>query len=122
MRVAFDIDDTITRCPEFFAVISQALMTAGHDVYIISYRSGRGTVEQELEGYGIQFRDVVLPSDEDFDHFGFYEWKAHACRNLKIDIFFEDMPEVVNKLDPSVLAFVPLDPDLGRLDYFEAEE
>ena len=28
MRVAFDIDDTITRCPKFFAVISQALMAA----------------------------------------------------------------------------------------------
>ena len=63
MRVAFDIDDTITRCPDFFAVISQALMAAGHDVYIISYRSGRGVVEQELEGYGIRFRDVILPSE-----------------------------------------------------------
>jgi hypothetical protein len=122
MRVAFDIDDTITRCPEFFAVISQALMASGHDVYIISYRSGRGAVEHELEGYGIRFRHILLPSDEDLDRFGFYEWKVHACRNLKIDIFFEDMPEVVNGLDASVLAFVPFDPDLGKLDYVETAE
>jgi hypothetical protein len=122
MNVAFDIDDTITRCPQFFALISQALKAAGHGVYIISYRSGQGAVEQEMDSYGIVFDRVVLPSDEDFDRFGFYEWKVHACRELKIDIFFEDMPEVVNKLDPSVVTFVPYDPELGTLDYREPPE
>ena len=34
MRVALDIDDTITLHPEFIAFLSNALLAAGHGVYI----------------------------------------------------------------------------------------
>ena len=41
MKVALDIDDTITRCPDFFAFLSKALKDAGHHVYVVSYRADR---------------------------------------------------------------------------------
>jgi len=123
MRVAFDIDDTITPCPEFFAIISEALMAGGHDVHIISYRRDREEAENELAGYGVKYREMHLPSDEDLNSVGFYEWKAQVCRRLRIDVFFEDMPEVINELDTSVKAFMLFDPALGNATYIsEAEQ
>lgn|GEM_PF-1056982 len=119
MRVALDIDDTITRHPEFFAFLSKALIDSGNEVYIISFRQGQEEVEADLAAYGISFTEVILPTNEDLEREGFYEWKAVTCRRLGIEIFFEDMPEVVNKLDPHVLALVPFDADLGRLTYVE---
>ena len=41
MVVAFDIDDTISRHPQFFAFLTQALIAAGHKVLIITFRSDR---------------------------------------------------------------------------------
>lgn len=122
MRVALDIDDTITRHPEFFAFLSKALIDSGNEVYIISYRQGQQEVEADLAVYGISFTEVVLPTTEDLGREGFYEWKAATCRRLGIEVFFEDMPEVVNELDSNVLALVPFDPDLGRLTYVEKLE
>ena len=79
-------------------------------------------VEADLASYGIAFTEVVLPKGEDLTREGFYAWKAATCRRLGIEVFFEDMPEVVNELDPSVLALVPFDPNLGRLMYIEQQE
>ncbi len=122
MRIALDIDDTITRHPQFFAFLSKALIDSDHKVYIISYRQGQEEVKADLAGYGISFTKLVLPSNDDLDHEGFYQWKATACRRLGIEVFFEDMPEVVNELDANVLALVPFDADLGRLTYIEEQE
>jgi len=121
MRVALDIDDTITRHPRFFAFLSKALIRAGHSVYIISYRQGQEEVEADLAAFGISFTEVVLPSSEDLAREGFYEWKAAACKRLGVEVFFEDMPEVINELDKSVVAFVPFDAGLGRLTYVEEQ-
>jgi len=119
MRVALDIDDTITRHPEFFALVSKALIDAGHAVYVISYREGQDEVEGDLREMGIAFTEVILPAAGELVEQGFYEWKANVCKRLEIGIFFEDMPEVVNELDQSTLGLVPFDPALGRLTYVE---
>ena len=91
----------------------------GHGVYIISYREGQEEVENELREYGISFDEVILPRYEDLDHTGFYEWKAETCRRLEIDVFFEDMAEVINELGPPVVAFMPVDRELGRVTYVD---
>jgi hypothetical protein len=122
MRVAFDVDDTITRCPEFFALLSRALQAGGHSVFIITYREDRPETEQELRAWGIQYDELVTPTDRDLQERGFYRWKAEACRLRKVDIFFEDMPEVVNLLDESTLAMIPVDPPLGKITYEAAAE
>lgn len=117
MNVAFDLDDTITRCPEFFAFLSRALKDAGHPVFIISYRTDEESTADALAEFGVAYDELILATDLDLDAQGFYEWKAEMCRRLEIDVFFEDMPEVANRVDDSTVCFVPFDPDLGRMTY-----
>lgn len=124
MNFRIDIDDTITRCPAFFAFTSKALRSAGHKVYILSYREDRGFAEEDLAEYGIEYDELVLPADEDIRGVPWQEWKgaaarwkAETCRQHGIDIFFEDMPEVVNALDSTVTVFMPVDPALGSVCY-----
>ena len=64
MRIAFDIDDTITRCPEFFAIISKALIASGHRVYVLTYREDREFAEQDLAERGVVFDELVLPTEQ----------------------------------------------------------
>ena len=52
---------------------------------------------------------------------GFFQWKAKVCKGLGIDILFEDMPEVINQLHGSTIAFAAFDPELGRLCYEQAQ-
>ena len=45
-----------------------------------------------------------------------------AMATPAVEVLFEDMPEVVNELDASVLALVPFDADLGRLTYIQGKQ
>ena len=117
MNVALDIDDTITRCPEFFAFLSKALKNAGHSVYVISFRADYDSTADDLADYGVVYDELVLAADLDLDIEGFYKWKAEMCRRLKIDVFFEDMPEVAREVDEATVCFVPIDPDPSRMIY-----
>jgi hypothetical protein len=123
MNVGFDIDDTITRCPEFFGIISKALRAVGHRVYVISWREDREFAEQDLAECGISFDELVLPPQE-LLYAASGDWKAEAarwksevCRKLKVDVFFEDMPEVIRALDKGTVAFMAVDPSRGQLGY-----
>lgn len=124
MRIAFDIDDTITRCPEFFSVISKALRAAGHKVYIISYREDRGFADEDLAECGVSYDELILFADYERKSGGSQtwqdeagNWKAEVCRRHEIDVLFDDMPEVINALDERTVAFMTVDPLLGRVAY-----
>jgi hypothetical protein len=121
MRVALDIDETITCHPEFFAVLSRAFTAGGHEIFIITYREASDESEAELAEYGIVYDELITATNEELDRTGFYEWKARICRERKIDILFEDMPEVINRLDPTTIGCMVVDPSLGRVRY-EADE
>ncbi len=63
MKVALDIDGTISEHPEFFAMLSSALRAAGHQVLILTYRdqaSGEATRAQVI-AWGIQFDEGSIP-------------------------------------------------------------
>ena len=117
MRIAFDIDDTITRHPEFFRFLSGALKAAGHQIFVITYREGLEDTEAELADYGIEYDELILATEEQLRDVDFFEWKAQVCRAKEIDVFFEDMPEVLNRLDRSTMACMVVDPDLGQVTY-----
>jgi len=126
-RIAFDIDDTITRCPQFFAVISKALRAAGHKVYVISYREDREFAEQDLADYGVLYDELALPSQAEMHSAPPGEWKnaaarwkADVCRRLAIDVFFEDVPEVVNAMGGGTVAFMAVDSTLGKVGYVKS--
>ena len=122
MRVAFDVDDTITRHLELFSLLSHALRAARHKVFIITFREDRDATEAELRDWNIVYDELVMPNDQELSQLGFFRWKAVACRRRKVDIFFEDMPEVVNLLDESTIAIMPVDPPLGKITYEAATE
>jgi hypothetical protein len=124
MQIALDIDDTITRCPEFFAFLSKAMLAAGHKVYIISYREDREFSEEDLAGHGIVFDELILPTEQEMQRRNAENWrqeasrwKAEVCRRFGIDVLFDDMPEVVNALGKDTVAFMTVDPSLGKVGY-----
>jgi len=110
MNVALDIDETITKHPEFFAFLSKALMDAGHKVFVVTFRWNREECVRELGFMGICYDELHLAeTEEEMRETGFYGWKVQKCKELKIDILFEDMVPVADMLDGDVLTFVPYD-------------
>lgn len=106
MVIALDIDDTISKNPEFFSFLSQAAVAAGHTVIIITYREDRGIAEAELEAWGIAWHSLILATSSDLDTHGFNQWKGWVCRQHAVDVFFEDMIEVMEHVDESVTKFL----------------
>ena len=93
MIIGLDLDDTISDLPEFFSVLTRALVDAGHEVHVISFRQP-GTeprVERELADLGIAFTALHIPEDLVQPP----SWKADVARELKLDVMIEDSPEVL---------------------------
>jgi hypothetical protein len=121
MIVALDVDGTITRNPPFFALLSGALKAAGHEVIILTFREDRDALAADLAEWGIAYGRLITATTTDLLAGGPDEWKARVCRELGVDVFFEDVPEVLERLDDSVLAFLPVDRRKHRLDHLSAE-
>lgn len=110
MIIALDIEDTITRRPEFFATITKALRNDGHRIIIITFRLDRAATTDDLERWAIHYDELVTCSlDEHLEH-DLEAWKGRVCRERGVDIFFEDNPAVLRHVDPSVACFMPVDP------------
>ena len=116
MVVAFDIDDTITRHPKFFSLLTKALVAAGHDVIIITYREDREPTNKALAEWDIAYTKLVTSRTNDLLSHGPDEWKAEICRQFSVEIIFEDMHEVIQHIDKSVVTFMLVDPEKHRLD------
>lgn len=109
MNVAFDIDDTITRTPEFFAFLSHALQSAGHRVIIITFRDNREATADDLRAWGVAYDELITSTlDLCLEH-GVDEWKAEVCRKHCVNILFEDDPDVLRHVDDSVICMMPVD-------------
>jgi uncharacterized HAD superfamily protein len=81
MRIAIDVDDVITEAPEFFAAMTQAMKTAGHEIHIVTdfdehFREQR---EKELAAYGIAYDTLVITGD-----------KEGYCRDNRIELAIDD--------------------------------
>lgn len=81
MKIAIDVDDTISQAPEFFAEFCKAMRAAGHEIHIVTamvegYRPFR---ERELENWGIEY-----------DHMEFTCFKDKYCHENGIDYAFDD--------------------------------
>ena len=117
MRIAIDVDDTITSAPGFFAVLSGAFRAAGHVVYVVTQRTDRSQTETELKALGIAYDELVTQEASQASGTTFFDWKAETCRRLQIDILFEDMPEIVNGIDAATRVFMLFTPERGRVWY-----
>lgn len=109
-----DIDDTITRHPVFFAFLSNALIAAGHEVLILTFRIDRAGADADLRTWGVVYSELITPSPDPDSWDGTDEWKAQVCRERGVQVLFEDSPEVLRHVDQSVLGLMAV--DMGRYD------
>lgn len=92
MNFGFDIDGTITRAPEALWAIADALLTAGHQVHVLT-----GTMDEVLTAQHMLDREAQLNAH------GFMDWtqlhivlaphaanKAQYCVDNGIVLMFED--------------------------------
>lgn len=110
MRVCLDIDDTVTYAPEFFAFLTEALPEA--EVIVVSFRTEREHACRTLEEHRVRFDRLILSNDpEHGQRMGqsLVEWKASVVNDLAPDWFFEDMPEVVCRIQADIKVFMPCD-------------
>ncbi len=107
MIVGIDIDGTITRCPEFFALLSKTLKAEEHTVLIITFRDDPVEIIQaELMQLGIAYTELITKVNIEANEF--VTWKAEMCKRRGVDIFFEDMPDVAAAVEPPTVVMLPL--------------
>jgi hypothetical protein len=123
LKVAFDIDDTITANPAFFSLLSHSIKQAGGKVYIISSRTdipeARTATYKELRELDIAFDDMVLIPNMDvavktcpvkgLNTYQKYIWqKIKYCTEWGISLYFDDEEAVVElfrQLAPEIQVF-----------------
>ena len=122
MNVGIDIDGTITRAPELFAILSRAVRAAGGRVYIVTSRADapgvREATRRELKGYGVEWDELVIIPDgkdripcphEELDWYRKYLWqKVCICLERNVSVVFEDDAKVIDlfkRFAPGIVAF-----------------
>lgn len=111
MRLALDIDGTITGDPGFFVRISREVIERGGDVHVVSSRSpeSRSETLSELRQLGLQFTALHLIAGiesaqklcphRDLDWFQRYLWlKVDYALAHKITHFVDDDAKVLELL------------------------
>jgi uncharacterized HAD superfamily protein len=97
MKVALDIDGTISEHPEFFAVLSSALRAAGHQVLVLTYRDPNRVeaAKAQLAGWRVEFDELVIADS--------LESKGQLCPAHGVDIFFDDQDECIAAVPEHIL-------------------
>lgn len=108
MVIGLDIDDTITRHPVFFAFLSRALIDAGHQVVIITFRACRESADADLRAWGVACSQLVLGTPDEVMAAGVDQWKSSVCERLGVEVFFDDDPTVLRHVDPRVACFMAI--------------
>lgn len=89
--LGLDLDGTIDENPLFFGILSR--MWPGK-VYVITYRSDLQKAEQDLDNFGIRYDRVILAAS--------YAAKAEVIKELDVNVYFDDMDEVITHIPESV--------------------
>jgi len=97
MKIALDIDGTISERPEFFALLSVAFRQAGHFILVLTYRDPNrvDATKAQLAGWGIEFDELVIA--------GSLQAKGELCGLHGVDMFFDDQDECIVTVPESVL-------------------
>ena len=110
MHICLDVDDTITYAPEFFVGLCRRFDDAR--VTIVTFRSDEVETRTYLDEIGLRYDRLIVSTDQEHgarEDEAPHEWKAALVNRMQPDIFFEDMPEVVSLIHPSILVFMPCD-------------
>jgi len=96
MKLALDLDDTITRYPEFFSKLSQLWCD---DVYILTFRSDMQSCIDDCKRHNIKYTEIILANKDD-------DSKAKEIERLGIEVFFDDCPEFLVHVPKNVATFM----------------
>jgi hypothetical protein len=99
MRVGLDLDGLLDERPDFFAFLTAALRAGEHFVAVLTYRDpGRRThTEVQLAGWGIGYDELHFARS--------LSDKGRLCRELGIDLYFDDQDECVVGVDERTTVF-----------------
>ncbi len=99
MRIGLDLDGLLDERPDFFAFLTAALRSGGHFVAVLTYRdpASKEKTEAQLRGWGIAFDDLLFARS--------LSDKGRLCRELAIDVYFDDQDECVVGIDEKTTVF-----------------
>jgi len=95
MKIALDLDGTITRYPEFFSKLSHLW---DDDVYVITFRNSMETSIADCRRYNIKYKEIFLAKNEDS--------KAEICERLGIEVLIDDDPDFLVHCKKNMLALM----------------
>jgi hypothetical protein len=110
LHIALDIDGTITEAPEFFSLLTRVVRDAR--ITVVSFREDDREARRLLAELGVRYDALVLINDPALgnrDAAPWEVWKAGVVARLGVDVFFEDMPEVVRLVRPPTKVFMACD-------------
>jgi hypothetical protein len=96
LKIAVDLDGTISEYPRFFELFTKAMAKAGCRVYIVTDRPAgtEAVVRHELDGYGITYHVLKITGD-----------KASFILEEGISVLFDDVDDYFLKLPAEVAVF-----------------
>jgi hypothetical protein len=99
MRVGLDLDGLLDEQPAFFAFLTAALRNGEHFVAVLTYRDpqGKERTQAQLAGWGIAFDELHFARS--------LEDKGRLCRELEIDVYFDDQDECLVGVDERTTVF-----------------
>jgi hypothetical protein len=99
MRIGLDLDGLLDEHPAFFRFLTGALRAAGHYVGILTYRDpeSRTRTEASLASWGIVYDEIHFARS--------LQDKGRLCRELAIDIYFDDQDECLVGVDERTVVF-----------------
>jgi len=107
MKIAFDLDNTITEYPSFFSFLTK-MLSASAEITILTARENTKKsyekIKKELKKLNISYHRIAITSE-----------KANFIIDNQIDVFFEDTDEYFLELPPEVCVFKIREP--GNFDF-----
>ncbi|MGE0434654.1 MAG: HAD family hydrolase [Planctomycetota bacterium] len=103
MKIGLDLDGTITAAPEFFRIVAEALLQAGHEVHVITWRRPEflKRTQRTLDELGMRYSALHVP--EIADTLKPVElWKARVVVELGIELMIDDSADVLGNLPTTV--------------------
>ncbi len=96
IKIAVDLDGTISEYPEFFSFFTMVMAEAGCKIYVITDRipGTQNQVAEELKSYNITYHVLKVTSD-----------KASFILDEGISVLFDDMDRYFRTLRPEVAVF-----------------
>lgn len=99
MRIGLDLDGLLDEKPDFFRLLTKAFRSDGHYIGILTFRDPDHRVRTEafLSELGISYDELHFANS--------LADKGRLCRELCIDIYFDDQDECIVPVDERTTVF-----------------